>query len=79
MEVESASALENDTYSFFGTADFDLTDRLTASAGISYSKDEKEATVANIRNEDAFSALELSEIAGGAFAAFRPFQFRPPQ
>ncbi|MEH6606924.1 MAG: TonB-dependent receptor [Pseudomonadales bacterium] len=79
LEVESASALENDAYSFFGTVDFDLTDRLTASAGINYSKDEKEATIANIRNEDTFSALELDTLFGGAFSAFAPFQFRPPQ
>ena len=71
--------MDNDAYSFFGTVDFDVTDQLTASAGISYTKDEKEAMVSQIRNEDTFSALDLGTLAGGAFAAFRPFQFRPPQ
>ncbi|MEH6551036.1 MAG: TonB-dependent receptor [Pseudomonadales bacterium] len=79
LEIEGASALENDTYSFFGTADFDLTDRLIASAGINYTKDEKEATITTIQNEDVFSALDLDEVLGGAFARFAPFQFRPPQ
>jgi iron complex outermembrane receptor protein len=79
LEIEGASALENESYSFFGTVDFDLTDRLTASAGINYTKDEKEATIASIQNDDVFSALELDEVVGGVFARFAPFQFRPPQ
>jgi len=79
IEIAGASELDNDAYSFFGTVDFDVTDQLTASAGISYTKDEKEAMVSQIRNEDTFSALDLGTLAGGAFAAFRPFQFRPPQ
>ena len=79
LEIESASTLENDAYSFFGTADYDLTDMLTASAGINYTKDEKEVTTATIQNNDVFSALELDEIVGGVFAPFAPFQFRPPQ
>ena len=79
LEVEGASTLENEAYSFFGTADFDITDRLTASAGINYTKDDKEVTVDQVKNEDVFSALDLGEVVGGVFAPFAPFQFRPPQ
>lgn len=79
LEIEKAFTLDNDTYSLFGTLDFHITDKLTASGGINYTEDEKEATVTTIQNDDVFSALELDELFGGVFQAFAPFQFRPPQ
>ena len=79
LEVENAFEMENETYSFFGTVDFDITDMLTASAGINYTKDEKEVKIDSVQNDDVFSALDFEVILGGTLAGLSPFQIRPPQ
>lgn len=51
----------NSALSVFGTADFHLSDRLTATLGLNYTTDEKNVRIA-IENTDAFSALNLDQI-----------------
>ncbi|MEM7767608.1 MAG: TonB-dependent receptor [Pseudomonadota bacterium] len=52
---------DNEALSVFGTVDFHVTDRLTLTAGVNYTEDEKDAYGAQI-NTDAFSALDFVEI-----------------
>ena len=82
---------DNTAYSIFGTADFHLTEQFTASVGLNYTSDEKDA-FGRITNTDAFSALDLVAlgVAAGVPAVvadnpnFNPFlglqalQFLPP-
>ncbi|WP_375202266.1 TonB-dependent receptor [Hyphococcus sp.] len=66
--------MDNESYSFFGQADFEITDRLTISGGISYIDDSKSATgVSNLT--DVFSNFDLSTFAstGGSFVAANIF------
>lgn len=51
---------DNESYSLFGQFDYQLTDRLTATAGISYINDSKDVT-AQVENNDLFASLDLSE------------------
>ncbi|MGA1343314.1 MAG: TonB-dependent receptor domain-containing protein, partial [Hyphomonas sp.] len=52
---------DNQAYSLFGTVDWKLTDRLTATIGLNYTKDEKSA-FGRATNTDAFSALSLTQL-----------------
>ena len=52
---------DNQAYSLFGTVDWHLTDRLTATIGLNYTKDEKSA-FGRATNTDAFSALSLTQL-----------------
>lgn len=80
-----AYSQDNTAYSLFGSADFHLSDRLTFSAGLSYTNDEKDVT-ANLVSTDVFAGLDLNALgvaffgpAGvNAFAALQPLQFFPP-
>jgi len=59
---------DNTAISVFGTLDFDLSDRLTATVGLNYTNDEKDA-FGNITSTDVFSGLDLvnfSYLAGVA-------------
>nr|WP_070958628.1 TonB-dependent receptor [Hyphomonas sp. Mor2] len=49
---------DNTAWSIFGTLDFHLSDRLTVTAGLNYTEDEKDAFYRQT-NTDAFSALDL--------------------
>ncbi len=78
------------SYSIFGQIDFDITDRLTFSAGGNYTHDRK-ALATNNTTTDTFSTLDLvaTGVAAGVpatlatnptfnpFLAFRPLQFLP--
>ena len=82
---------DNTAFSIFGTLDFHATDRLTATLGLNYTNDEKDAYF-RATNTDTFSGLDLVAIgvAAGVPAtvandpAFNPFlglaalQFLPP-
>ncbi len=59
--------LDNDSLSFFGTADFEITDRLTLTGGIAYNDDRKSAS-GNVIATDKFSALDFD---GAALSGFR--------
>ena len=51
-------AQENTSWSVFGTLDYELTDRLTFSAGLSYIEDEKTVDL-SVDSTDVFSAVDL--------------------
>ncbi|NVD43577.1 TonB-dependent receptor [Qipengyuania atrilutea] len=79
--------LDNESYSIFGTVDFELTDRLTLTGGFNYTDDKKDFTLeqqsldplANVSLVDAFisQALGTRDPAQiGAFAAANPAQFQ---
>ncbi len=53
--------LSQDSYSFFGQADYRPTDRLTITGGIAYLNDRK-ASTSNVVLTDAFSALNLQAV-----------------
>lgn len=88
---EAEFGQDNKAWSIFGTLDFYLTDRLTATVGLNYTEDEKDAFYRQT-NSDVFSALDLVELgfgqalagvgvdptdpaAVGAFAAANPTAF----
>ena len=58
LGVTDAFTLDNTAFSFFGTVDLEVTDRLTLTAGINYTNDRKDVT-ANIASTDVFSRLDL--------------------
>jgi outer membrane receptor protein involved in Fe transport len=62
--VREDATLDNEAYSFFGSVDWHITDQLTATIGLNYTKDEKEVTLQQV-NRDAFSGLDLVQIGGG--------------
>ncbi|MEO1041027.1 MAG: TonB-dependent receptor [Pseudomonadota bacterium] len=55
---------DNTSWSLFATTDWDITNKLTASLGISYINDEKEAFFRQ-DNTDVFSSLDFVEIGFG--------------
>ncbi|WP_334029379.1 TonB-dependent receptor [Alteromonas sp. P256] len=82
---------ENDAFSLFATVDYDLSDKLTATLGISYTDDEKDVSVSQVHNE-TLSAIDFDTdpTVFGVPLAFipdlQPFvptlkgvQFLPPQ
>ncbi len=86
--VNEVSTLDNQAYSFFGQADWNISDRLTASLGLNYTDDEKEATLVQA-NTDVFSSLCLeaavgcpanpaNDFTGGLFSDFSELQFLNP-
>jgi outer membrane receptor protein involved in Fe transport len=60
---------ENQAFSLFGQADYELSDRLTATIGLNYTQDEKTVSL-NQLNTDPFSQLDFVAIGfGGLFSA----------
>lgn len=78
IQVCSKSGQDNDAYSVFGTIDYALSDRLTASVGANYTRDYKEVFYTPLENTDNFSALDLRTFMGGAFAPLSALQLSPP-
>ncbi|XOV86455.1 MAG: TonB-dependent receptor [Pseudomonadota bacterium] len=77
--VGAPSSQDNLAFSIFGNLDYALTDAITLSAGVNYTKDDKDVWFEpNVPIPDVFSALDLTTAAGGAFAGLRGLQFRPP-
>jgi len=76
LEIEKAFAQSNEAYSVFGTVDYHINESLTATFGLNYTSDDKEITATQVQNPDAFSALDLDVVAGGAFSALKGLQFR---
>jgi len=52
--------LANDSYSIFGQVDFEITDRLTLTAGLNYTHDSKRFRT-NVVSTDVFSAVNLDD------------------
>lgn len=64
---------DNKDYSVFGNLDYNINDSLTATLGLNYTKDKKEAFLKEVQNDDLFARL--------GFLANSPLgslQFRPP-
>jgi outer membrane receptor protein involved in Fe transport len=57
--------LKNESYSFFGQADFEVTDRLTLTGGIAYTHDKKRFAT-NSASTEAFSAVPLAALIPNA-------------
>ncbi len=55
---------DNQAWSVFGTLDFHLTDRLTATLGLNYTEDEKDAFYRQT-NTDIFSGIDLVQLGFG--------------
>lgn len=62
--VTEVADLDNQAYSFFGSVDWHLNDNVTATFGLNYTKDEKDAAVRQV-NRDTFGSLDLVQIGGG--------------
>ncbi len=58
-------AYKNQSYSIFGTVDFELTDRLTLTAGFNYT-DDKKRVATNNTSTDVFSRLDFVQIGFAA-------------
>jgi outer membrane receptor protein involved in Fe transport len=56
-----------------------VTESVTLTGGLNYTKDKKTVEILELANPDAFSALDLTTLAGGALRGLRGLQFRPPQ
>jgi len=68
--VFEVATQDNQSFSLFGQFDFDLTERLTATFGVSYVNDRKDVTLSQI-NTDLFSQLDFVGIGfAGLFGAF---------
>ncbi|MBN26227.1 MAG: ligand-gated channel protein [Alteromonadaceae bacterium] len=78
ISVSYAEGQDNKDYSFFASADYQLTDSLTLTGGLNYTNDRKQAYVRETSNDDVFSAINFNTLAGGAFAGLSAAQFRPP-
>lgn len=79
IEVQKRFAQDNKAFSLFGTVDYDLAEKLTATFGLNYTYDEKDVEIEVIDNPDVFSQLDLDTLFGGAFAPLKGLQFRPAQ
>lgn len=89
--VTSNFDVKNETYSIFGTVDFDVTDRVTLTAGLNYTNDSKDV-IANVLSTEPFSAVDLvglgvaigvpAEFANNPavnpLLALQALQFQPP-
>jgi len=75
--IGNRATQDNTTYSVFATVDYELTDRLTVTGGINYTKDINRLTLDVVSNPDVFSQLDLDTLFGGAFAGLKSVQFRP--
>lgn len=58
------STLDNQAISLFGQLDFNITDSLTATVGLNYTKDEKDVTIAQPRT-DLFGSVDLIALGRG--------------
>lgn len=63
--MDEEDHLKDENYSIFGQLDFDVTDRLTLTGGISYTNDKKRYAI-DISTTDAFASLNLPALRNGA-------------
>ena len=62
--MTEAYGQDNTAASLFGTVDYHINDRLTATFGLNYTQDNKDA-FANVVSTDAFAAVDLDPLAPG--------------
>jgi outer membrane receptor protein involved in Fe transport len=65
--LDEAYKLKNEAFSIFGTVDFEITDRLTFTAGANYTKDKKRFST-NVISSDVFSGIDLRGSGGRVLA-----------
>lgn len=68
--VDEELGQDNEAISIFGQLDWHINDRMTATVGANYTKDEKAAFFRQVRNDNVFDSLPLAPLAG--------LQFFPP-
>lgn len=69
---------ESESWALFGQVDFNINERLTLTAGLRYTNEDKRGT-GTFTNNDAFSSLPLALLFGDELAAlFAPIQFLLP-
>ena len=61
--LDEAYTLDDEAISLFGQVDFEVTDRLTLTAGLNYTRDNKTFTT-NTTTSDVFSTIDLVEVGG---------------
>ncbi len=71
------STLDNQAVSIFGQLDFHLTDSLTATVGLNYTKDEKDVSINQTRS-DPFGSVDLIQLGRGLIAQTLIAQGFPP-
>ncbi|TQV74544.1 TonB-dependent receptor [Exilibacterium tricleocarpae] len=64
---------DNKDFSVFGNLDYNINESWTATLGLNYTKDKKEAFLTELQNDDLFASLGF--LANGPLASL---QFRPP-
>ena len=78
--VSELGTLDNEALTLFGQLDYHINDRLTASIGLSYTIDDKEATIIQPQS-DVFSGLDLDALGtatGNDLSDLEALQFLPP-
>ncbi len=65
--LDEAYRLANESFSIFGTVDFEITDRLTLTGGINYTDDRKQFST-NVISSDVFAGIDFNN---PAYAPFR--------
>lgn len=73
--VTQVSTLDNQALSLFGQVDLHLSDRMTATVGLNYTKDEKDASSRQTQ-EDTFGAVNL-DLFGPRAASLKRLQLFP--
>jgi len=68
VRIEEDFSQDNESWSVFGSVDFDITDRLTLTLGGNYTDDSKRVT-ATTDNNDLFSNIDLQTNPGTGFLA----------
>ena len=63
-----SSTQDNEAYSIFGQVDFEISDRLTATLGISYVNDQKDVSLSQV-NTLAFSQIDFVQLGFGSALA----------
>ena len=71
------STLDNQAISIFGQLDFNITDALTATVGLNYTKDEKDVTIDQTRT-DLFGSVDLIQLGRAIIAQTLIGQGVPP-
>lgn len=76
VDIQEFFSQDNTTWSLFGTVDFDISDKLTATVGLNYTEDEKTVTGRTINN-DVFSSIDFDStptVFGISFVDFNVLQ-----
>ena len=68
QSLAERDTLKNQSYSLFGQADFEVTDRLTLTGGLSYTNDRKRYSV-NVTTNDVFASLNIPALRATATSA----------